>query len=143
MTPRRRPRAHDGLRVRHVLAILAVALSLSSPAAAAAADSSGTVTVAILRDSAPISYQAEDGVWMGLAVEMWKRVAAELHLETRFEGTDRASLLDAVQSGQARFGIGPISITVDRLKRVDFSVPIYASGIAVAVPYARRSLPTV
>jgi polar amino acid transport system substrate-binding protein len=99
-----------------------------------------TVTVAVLRDAAPFSSQAEDGSWHGLAVEMWNIVAAELHRATRFEGMDRTALVDAVASGQARFGIGPLSITPERLERVDFSAPIYSTGIAIAVPYVPRSI---
>jgi polar amino acid transport system substrate-binding protein len=97
-----------------------------------------TVTVAVLRDAPPFSYQAEDGSWRGLAVDLWNIVAAELHRATRFEGMDRMALVDAVASGRARFGIGPISITAERLDRVDFSVPIYSTGIAIAMPYVPR-----
>jgi ABC-type amino acid transport substrate-binding protein len=95
-------------------------------------------TVAVLRDASPFSYQADDGTWRGLAVEMWQIVASELRLETRFEGMDRVGLLDAVATGRARFGVGALSITADRLPRVDFSVPIYATGVAIAVPRVRR-----
>jgi polar amino acid transport system substrate-binding protein len=94
--------------------------------------------VAVLKDSPPFSFQASDGTWMGLSVEMWNRVATALHLEARLEGMDRAELMDAVASGRARFGVGPLSITAARLARVDFSVPIYGTGVAVAVPYAHR-----
>ncbi len=123
--------------------LLAAALGLYVPVAVARADVSGAVTVAVLQDSAPFSYQSADGTWKGLAVDMWNMVAAELGIETRFEGTDRAGLLDAVTSGRARFGIGPISITSDRLERVDFSVPIYATGVAMAVPHARRAVASI
>jgi polar amino acid transport system substrate-binding protein len=130
---------HRRSRLRDLSAILTITLGLCSPVAGAQGDRSGPVTVAILRDSPPFSYQGHDGMWMGLAVEMWQRVATELHLETRFEGSDRQGLMDAVASGQARFGVGPLSITADRLGRVDFSIPIYATGVAVAVPHVARS----
>src|SRR5262249_54833281 len=95
---------------------------------------------AVLLDSAPFSYLTAEGVWKGLAVEMWNTVAAELHLETRFEGTDRRGLLDAVATGRARFGIGPLSIPPQRLERVDFSVPFYVTGVAIAVHHVPRSM---
>src|SRR5262245_30190640 len=138
MTPLGYCRLRRRARLQDAAAVLAVACGLYSPAAGAPTDPHVDVTVAILRDAEPFSYQGDDGVWTGLAVEMWKRVAVELGLVTRFEGKDRAGLLDAVQNGQARFGIGPISITADRLDRLDFSVPIYASGVAVAVRRARH-----
>jgi polar amino acid transport system substrate-binding protein len=98
-----------------------------------------TVTVAVLRDAPPFSYQAPDESWHGLAVDMWNIVAAELHRATRFEGMDRVALIDAVASGRAQFGIGAFSITAERLARVDFSAPIYSTGIAIAMPYVPRS----
>jgi ABC-type amino acid transport substrate-binding protein len=131
--------------VRRAVIWLAAAGIVAAPAAPgsvgrARADTPNQVTVAVLKDGRPFSYQANDGVWKGLAVEMWHAIAAELRLDTRFVSMDRAALLNAVASGQARFGIGPLSITPERLERVDFSVPIYTTGVVIAVPHARRSL---
>jgi len=120
-----------------------MALGLCVPAVPALAETPLQVTVAVLEDSPPFSYQSVDGTWKGLAVDMWNLVATELRLETRFAGADRAGLLDAVASGRARFGIGPLSITPVRLERVDFSAPIYVTGVAVAVPHARRSVAAI
>ena len=123
-----------------VIALAATGIVAAASAGWARADASNQVTVAVLKDGRPFSYQANDGVWRGLAVEMWHAIAAELHLETRFVSMDRAALLNAVASGQARYGIGPLSITPERLERVDFSVPIYTTGVVIAVPRTRRSL---
>jgi ABC-type amino acid transport substrate-binding protein len=98
------------------------------------------VTVAVLRDSPPFSYQTPDGSWQGLAVEMWNMIADELHLDSRFVGMDRSELPDAIAAGRAQFGIGPIAITETRLQRMDFSAPIDATGVAIAVPYVPRGI---
>jgi ABC-type amino acid transport substrate-binding protein len=66
-------------------------------------------------------------------------VATQLHLDTRFTAMDRSELIDAVSAGQARFGIGALSITAERLQRVDFSAPIDVTGVAIVVPYVARS----
>jgi len=60
---------------------LVVALSAVLGRTWAQADGHPEVTVAVLRDAAPFSYQAPDGTWKGLAVEMWDMVARQLHLE--------------------------------------------------------------
>lgn len=120
------------------LALTAV-LGPCATGAFAQAGAGGTATVAVLGNAPPLSYQAGDGTWRGLAVEMWRIVATELHLETRFAAMNRTELLDAVASGRAQFGIGPISITAERLTRMDFSAPIYATGVAIAVPHVPRS----
>src|SRR5262249_26092005 len=75
----------------------------------------------------------------GLAVEMWNMVASQLHLDSRFTGMNRSELIDAVSTGQARFGIGALSITAERLQRVDFSAPVYVTGVAILVRYVPRS----
>jgi len=98
------------------------------------------VTVAVLEDSPPFSYQTPDGTWQGLAVEMWNIVADDLHLDTRFQGMDRPALADAISSGRARFGIGPVSVTTERLRRMDFSAPFDVTGVAIAVPYVPRGV---
>jgi polar amino acid transport system substrate-binding protein len=120
---------------------LALAVALSAPAGRAPAqgDVQPEVTVAVLRDAAPFSYQAPDGSWKGLAVEMWDLVARQLHLDSRFTGMSRSELIDAVSGGQARFGIGSLSITAERLQRMDFSAPIHVTGVAILVPYVPRS----
>ena len=120
---------------------LALAVALGAPAGSARAQGGEQqeVTVAVLRDAAPFSYQASDGSWKGLSVEMWDLVARQLHLDSRFTGMNRSELIDAVSTGQARFGIGALSITTERLQRVDFSAPIYVTGVAILVPYVPRS----
>jgi polar amino acid transport system substrate-binding protein len=120
---------------------LAAALSVATTGRTWAQTSSPPeVTVAVLANAAPFSYQAPDGSWKGLAVEIWKMVAAQLHLDTRFVGMSRSELINAVAMGQARFGVGALSITAERLERVDFSAPIEVTGLAIAVPYVPRSV---
>ena len=118
---------------------MAVALGAPAGGAWAQGDVQEEVTVAVLRDAAPFSYQAPDGTWKGLVVEMWDLVARQLHLDSRFTGMNRSELIDAVSTGQARFGIGALSITAERLQRVDFSAPVYVTGVAILVPYVPRS----
>jgi polar amino acid transport system substrate-binding protein len=133
------PGVPGSLRGRHLAAILtAAALGLCAALPRAEGAEPDRVLVAVLADSAPFSFQVDDGTWRGLAVELWSRIARELAIESRLEGMDRAGLLGAVASGRARFGVGPISITAGRLELVDFSVPFYATGVAVAVPHPRR-----
>jgi len=118
--------------------LLLVGLSVWARSAWAEDEVHRQVTVAVLRDAPPYSYQTPDGTWQGLAVELWNLVAAELHLDPQFVGMDRGEMIDAVAAGRARFGVGPVAITEQRLQRVDFSAPIDVSGVAIAVPYVPR-----
>ena len=122
------------------LGALLTAATLRPPAARAATELHQDVTVAVLSDSPPFSYQSPNGTWEGLAVEMWNLVADNLHLDTHFEGMNREALTAAVAAGRARFGIGAFAITTDRLKHLDFSAPFEVTGVAIAVPYVSRSI---
>src|SRR5262245_37773173 len=132
----------SGRAHRWLPACLALVVTLSAVLGRAWAQADGhpEVTVAVLRDAAPFSFQAPDGTRKELAVEMWNRVAAQLHLDARFVDMSRSDLIDAVSAGQARFGIGALSITADRLQRVDFSAPIDVTGVAIVVTHVPRSL---
>jgi ABC-type amino acid transport substrate-binding protein len=66
-------------------------------------------------------------------------VADELHLDAKFVGMTRRELVDAVANGQARFGIGALAITADRLERIGFSIPFDDTGVAILVPYVPRT----
>jgi polar amino acid transport system substrate-binding protein len=92
------------------------------------------VTVAVLRDAAPFSFQAENGEWRGAAVELWHLAADQLNIAYDLRGMDSAGLIDAVAAGTVDFGIGPITITADRLAEVQFSAPYFVTGMAIAVP---------
>jgi len=137
----RAPRNAAACRPLPVLCLaLLAAGGLTASRARAQDDVHHVVTVAVLTDAPPYSYQAPDGEWQGLAVDLWNLIAAELHFESRLTGVDRGALFDAVASGRARFGIGPLAITPDRSQRVDFSAPFDVTGVAIAVAYVPRGV---
>ena len=119
--------------------VLAAAMVVDMRATAVRADEHVDVTVGVLNDAPPFSYQASDGGWQGLAVVLWSKVAEEVHLDSKFVGMTRAEMIDAVADGRARFGIGALAITADRLSRVSFSIPFDDTGVAIVVPYVARS----
>lgn len=97
-----------------------------------------TVTVATVT-RAPFS-MVEDGVDTGFSLELWAAVAKELGLKTevrRFEGF--GDMLQAVERGEADLAVANISITAAREEVMDFSHPIYASGLQIMVPEKAQS----
>ena len=68
----------------------------------------------------------------GFSVELWRAIAVEAGLKSRFQVYDTLpDLLDAVQSGKNPVGIAAISITADREQRMEFSQPMYRSGLQI------------
>jgi len=76
----------------------------------------------------------DEGELAGFSIDLWKSIAAELGVTTRFQVCDNiVDLLAAVRSGRADLGIAAISITAERRVAFDFSQPMFESGLQVMV----------
>ncbi|MGH1463914.1 MAG: transporter substrate-binding domain-containing protein [Cognatishimia sp.] len=88
----------------------------------------GTIT------RAPFSYE-QDASNQGFSIELWGEIANSLQTEfefTRFEAF--SDMLSAVETGAVDLAIANISITAAREQRMDFSHPIFESGLQVMIP---------
>ena len=78
---------------------------------------------------------------VGIDVEICKAVAQKLGRPFKCESVDFDSVIAAVVSGKADLAAAGITITEDRKKNVDFSIPYVKTGIVViyrkAKPYAK------
>ena len=68
---------------------------------------------------------------VGIDVELSRAVAQKLGREFRVENMDFDSVIPAVVSGKAQLAASGITITEDRKKNVDFSIPYVKTGIVV------------
>ena len=76
-----------------------------------------------------------EGLFSGASVDLWRRVAEDLHLTYRFIAVAQmGDVITGVERGQFDAAIGAITITPDRLARVEFTYPAHRSGVAVAFP---------
>jgi len=82
----------------------------------------------------------DDAPESGLNIDLWNDVSAAL-IEQRIissaklvECNSVKEILDAVANGQVDMAIAPITITEQRLERVDFSQQFFLSGLTVAAP---------
>jgi ABC-type amino acid transport substrate-binding protein len=134
--------------VNYLLRYFLCAVAASGIAGVAAAASptldrikaTGTVTFAYRDGAAPFSFKARNGRPQGYSVELCERAAAAIGkalaipaLKVEWRPVDAASRLDAVASGQADAECGTTTITLARMERVDFSVPIFVDGGSVLV----------
>lgn len=91
-------------------------------------------------DVAPYGSVGPDGLFTGVSVDLWRRVAEDLHWKYELTAVSQMdAILTGLQRDQFDAGIGAITITPERLARVDFSYPAHRSGVAVA--FASRSGP--
>lgn len=95
------------------------------------ATTSKTYTIGI-RQTPPFVEQAPNG-YSGLSIETWEMVNKKLgwNYEYKIYGS-LAELLTAVETGEVDFSINPITVTDNRMQKMDFSQPYFISHTAIA-----------
>lgn len=90
--------------------------------------------------AAPFSFKDRDGRVRGYSVELCTQIAKTIErelrlptLDVRWVAVDAADRIESITSGRADAECGTTTITVSRMERVDFSVPIFVDGGALAV----------
>lgn len=105
----------------------AIAAGLDAPA-------SDRELVLGLRVAPPFAMRTSDGIWTGISVELWRHLAEQLGLRYRFEETTQEGLLKGLANGTLDASGGAMTVTAERLREVDFSLPYFVTGLGVAVP---------
>ena len=96
--------------------------------------------VGVVDGSPPCSYQVA-GVWRGLAVDLWNRVATREQLPyVVSEWPSVRQMLEASREGRLDVAVGCINVSPDRLQRYRFSLPFQEDGLAVMVVKSRLDL---
>jgi polar amino acid transport system substrate-binding protein len=87
-----------------------------------------TIKVAVA-GSEPFVIPSEGGA-SGFSVGVWEAVAQQMGLDYEYIRFGTVALA-AVKSGKARLAIGPISITSERARDVDFTQPYYNAELGI------------
>jgi glutamate/aspartate transport system substrate-binding protein len=135
--------AADPLRMPLLLCCI---LALAAPPAFAASPTldrirdTGAVTLAYREGAAPFSFADRDGRVRGYSAEVCTAVVTAIQhalklpsLKIVWQPVDVANRLDVVASGRADAECGTTTITLSRMERVDFSLPIFVDGGSVLV----------
>ena len=88
------------------------------------------ITFAVSADYPPFEYY-EDSKFKGLDIDIAKLVAKALGKEAVFRDMQFSNILMAVDSEHVDAAISTITITEERKKNFDFSIPYYFDSIAV------------
>ena len=104
---------------RHHAALIVLCLALFGGSARA----EGTLVVGT-KPSPPFAMKSDDGQWTGISIELWRQVAADLHVEFEIKEFDLKGLLDAVERKQIDVAVGSTTITAEREQKFDFTHPI-------------------
>ncbi len=83
----------------------------------------------------------ENGKDTGFSIDLWQAVAEELGVAYEFQRVDSfKAMLDAVETGAVDGAIANISITASREGVMDFTQPIFGSGLQIMVPKQESNL---
>ena len=94
----------------------------------------GSITISTVT-RAPFSME-ENNESVGFSIELWSMLAADLGLQTDFVRTENfQDMLDLVVARQVDGAIANISITAEREGIMDFSQPIFDSGLQIMLPF--------
>ena len=84
-------------------------------------------------DAAPFAMKTADGVWKGLSVDLWQKVASVLGVQYELQQFNTiGTYLDAVEKGKLDVVIA-LAVTEKRETFLDMSQSYYRSGLAIAV----------
>src|SRR5271166_6308167 len=81
----------------------------------------------------PFAMKAEDGTWRGISIDLWRRIADQMHLRYRFQETTLKGLTDGVAEGSLDAAVAALTVTGPRHRLVDFTQPFYSTGLGIAV----------
>lgn len=88
------------------------------------------VTIGIT-NTPPFIQKTPEG-FKGLSIDSWRLVNEKLHLDYEFrEYKDLAALLAAIENREVDFSINPITVTDNRMNKMNFSQPYFISHTSV------------
>ncbi len=145
---------HKTLRCSRALAVIGALIAFALSASAAATSPTldrikerGTIVFSYRHAAPPFSYRDREGRVKGYSVDLCLRVAAliqkELNLkqlQIEWVSVEAATRLDAVATGKVDADCGTTTISLSRMEKVDFSVPIYVDGGGVLVRTNKKAI---
>ncbi len=87
----------------------------------------------------PYAFKSPEGQWRGFSVDLWRQIADDLGLRYHLvEGTEE-EILAALAARKLDVSAGPLAVTMDRERVLDFTETYLSSGLSVAVPQRGRA----
>ena len=81
----------------------------------------------------PFAFKDGGGKWEGISIELWRDIASRLKLDYKFvEAGTVKELIEGVVAMRFDVGVGAITVTEERQRRLDFSHPFFTTGLAIA-----------
>lgn len=117
------------------------AVSSSNKSSPDAIKAAGTIRIGIFTDDAPFCYQDTDGTLKGYDVEFRKRIAKELlgdESKIKWVTLNPVDRITYLQTDKVDLVLADFTVTDERAKSVDFTLPYEKVLIGVISPTALR-----
>ncbi len=116
---------------------LCLALAFFSPlqaAETAPATETGKPLIVTTVERPPFTFFENGQPVRGFSIDLWDEIARRIGREYRYRPTESfKDMLDQVRDHKADLAVANISITAEREQYLDFSLPIYDSGLKVMI----------
>lgn len=113
------------------LLLLFIFISIASHAQDSLSPKNSKIIIGLTE--APPFVMRNDGTYSGLSIESWHLVNRELNAEYEFRFyPSLEALLMAVEQGDVDLSINPITVTDQRMQRMEFSQPYFISYTGIA-----------
>jgi polar amino acid transport system substrate-binding protein len=94
-------------------------------------------------DYPPFEFRDTSGNITGYDIDLMNAIGQVEGFKTSFEDMNFDGIIAAVQSNSVDAGISAFSITPDREKTINFSIPYYRSGLSIAVTASNTTITSV
>ena len=91
------------------------------------------------KEAPPFAMKNPEGIWTGISIALWHKIATELDIQFTFKEMDLRGLLDGVANGSLDVAIAALTVTKEREQRFDFSHPYYVTGLGIVVALKNKS----
>lgn len=120
-------------RIVGVLVVLCAVLGGPGLGAASANEDASPVDVRLGVRVIPPFVQSQDERLTGFSIDLWREIerVADLKTVSTTTSPDVTTLVDSVANGRVDAAIAAISITAERQQRIDFSQPMFDSGLTI------------
>jgi polar amino acid transport system substrate-binding protein len=93
---------------------------------------SESIKVGITSSEPFVMYNENSQKYEGFSIDLWNYISRELNINTEYIYIDKfPSLIDSVAKNNIDLAISGITITYDREKYLDFSHPMFSTGLGV------------
>lgn len=114
------------------LVVVLVMAACGSKSDSGSGESKGTYKIGIDTTYPPFEFE-KGGQYEGIDVDLINAIAKDQDFKVKLEAMDFSGIIPAMQAGQLDVGMGGMSITDERKKKVDFSDPYFDAGLTVVV----------